>query len=385
MEYPQIRSKEDIQSFADSTQNEISKLKGSIGDLKDLYKIGYKEQPGKPSFGRFNDFFKALFKEDHGKLIDLGGAVYNEAREAMGDYGTKAALGTALVGSAITGQYLVPNEYYNEIQRAINERSVMMPLVKSIPMGTRTMYIPVRGTMPTLAWITGADTADVSESNPTFVQKSITAYQLASFVPVSEALLEDENTLLVDYLSQSFTEDFGDELDNQILNGTGTPTTGLLQDGSVNIVTMDQGKPNFDSIELDDVYALISAVPYQKYRRGASFVCNPVITDYLRLLKDANGRFLWVEPTATTPGTLAGYPVFQCDAAPGTSAVSTAFMTFGNYKYFCAGVRVQLEVKVFSETSYAVTNCEWFVRARARYGFVNTIPAAFSKLVTSAN
>ena len=395
-----ISNEGDLDTFVNLTADEVNKLKGEVTRLKnDLSGVigmnkyamteGIHNTATRGFSPRWNDFWKALIARDHSKILDLGGKVYDPGREMMegkGRYITKADLGSPLETSAITGSYLIPTEFHNEIIRAMGEQSTMLPLCRSIGMNSRQMNIPVKSTAPSLVWITGSDTADTTESNPTFAQKTLTAYQLVTWVGISESLLEDTMGLLSSYLGEEFTTDFSNEIDNMVLNGDGgTVSTGLLGDGSCNIVTMDQGNASFSDIEPDDLYSMISAITTQKYRRGASFVFHPLIMDYLRQCKDASGRYLWLEPSAGGVASIAGYPVHFCDAAPSASAPNTAFGVFGNFRYFAIGQRIPLSVTVHDQTEYRVTNCEILIRARARYAFVNMIPSAFSVLKTAGN
>ena len=328
-----------------------------------------------PAYERMGQLLKALAKFDYEEAAKYGGSK---------PPGTKALMGTPLTSDATTGSYMVPTEFHAEVVRAMGEKSTMLQLVRTVPMGSRTKNVPVKATGVTLAWITSQG-SEISETNPTFTQKTLTAYPLAAWISLTESLLDDDAAGLGEYFAEEFSDDLADELDNQVLNGTGTPWEGLLVVDGVNEIAMDEGKVNFSDVEFDDIMNLIGGITTQKYRRGASFVMNPVVLDSVRKIKDANGRPLFTDMTAADPARLAGYPVHPCDAAPGTSAAGTKFIVFGNFRHFLLGKRKELELRWFTETAQAAKYEEIFFRAYSRWAGVVAIPAAFATLATAAS
>jgi len=82
-----------------------------------------------------------------------------------------------------------------------------------------------------------------------------------------------------------------------------------------------------------------------------------------------------------------GREYIMSDAMPDAddSAVSTAFIAFGNPKYILHGNRVGMEFKLFDQTSDNLVYDRLFLRARLRQAFVTGIPAAFAVMKTAAS
>ena len=379
----EIKSAADLNETLEDLKRENEMTAGQLQALKTAWKTGYSSGGQKTGWADGDRFLKALVTGKTDVMQELGSAPFRGDSVEKISKGQKVDLGTPLYSYTTTGSYTVPTEFHNEVIRAMGEHSVLLSMVRHLPMNSYTLQVPTKATAPTLTWVTDQTTA-LTESNPTFDRKTLTAYSLAAWVALHESFIEDQAVGVFDYFRSEFAADLADEMDNQILNGSGTPWEGILYSGDVNEVVMGTGNTGFTDVDYDDLMDLIDAVTYKKYQKGGSFVCHPSVMTTLRRLTDANGNPYIVDATAADPPRIAGYPIHTADAAPSTSAASTSFIAFGNFKFFLLGDRVPLSVKVFDQTDYAVQYEEIFIRARARFGGVIGIPGAFAKLTTSA-
>ncbi len=141
--------------------------------------------------------------------------------------------------SAGVGGNLVPTIVESEILRLIQDNSIMRPIVRKVPMTTKTHAYPTRNAAFTAAII--AEEGSITDSAPAtpFAQSSLTAKKLAAFATVSGELLQDNVVLLADYLAQEFGEQIGRLEDTQALEGDGTGVnfTGVVAASGVNSVT----------------------------------------------------------------------------------------------------------------------------------------------------
>ena len=366
---------DELESKQTDTDRAFTGLQATNRALKAGYRSDTENSAGVTKGG---NFLKALLARDFAKAKEYGG------KPASPDWAKAMTGSNSLYSDATTGSYLVPIEFHDEIIRALGEKSVMLPLIREIRMGSRTKTVPVKATGAALTWITAGQGTALTESSLTFDQKTLTAYPLAAWLSFTESMLDDDAAGLGDFAKESFSDDLADELDNQILNGTGSPWTGILQDTNTNTVTMSAGSVSFSDIEHDNIVDLIGGLAYTKYRRGASFIANPTVLDTLRKIKDANGTPIYRDPDMGNPSRLVGYPIHSCDAMPSASATNTPFICFGNYKFFLLGKRKELIVELFDKTVQAVTEEEVFIRAYSRWAGVVAIPAAFSVLKTAA-
>lgn len=322
----------------------------------------------------------AVRPEHRGFVLEgLDRSKAEKARETI----TKADLGTPLYSDATTGSYLVPVEYLAEVQRIADLESVFKPRVRTVPMGSRTMTIPKESTTLSLTWV-GTQSSANTEVLPTFSTDTLTAYNLTGWIGITESLAEDSAISLGQYFSEVWGQKYGLAIDNAILNGTGTPTTGLFQGASgIDTVTMGAGDTSYVDIESDDLLDMISELNGAE-RRGSIYVMNPVVFDVVRGLKDANGRYI-VDMTQGPIPSIFGYPVQLCDSAPANASDNEAFVFFGNPRHIVLGMRKDLEIKFYGDTSYNVEYDQVFWRARARIGIAFPRPEALVVLKTAAS
>lgn len=386
---PDFGTPEELKSYLEGQEAKITQLGSKLKALKGYVGSGSPDSPkgvSAEAVARCNTFLKGVIAKKPDVIMASGGSVATESdvEEKLGKgLVEKAGLGTEMVSDSTTGSYVVPVEMFREVIRQAGQSSVLLPLLRTFPMGSRTMTIPVKSTAAALTWVTSQGTT-LTETSPTFDQKTLTAYTLAAWIAFNESFFEDEDASVFNYFVEEFGYDLADEIDNQVLNGTGTPMTGIFQDASVNEVVMGSGNSSFSDLDYNDLLDLINAVTYKKYQRGGTFICHPSVMHIIRKLNDANGRPILVEGTMSDPTQIAGYPIRTSDAAPSTSGSSTSFICFGNFRHFAWGSRVGMEVKYFGNTSYAVNEEEVFIRARGRFAGVNLIPDAFAKLTTAA-
>lgn len=334
----------------------------------------------------FTSTDKPDLSKAHAALGALAKSIAKNDREALIKFSmaSKADLGTPIYSDATTGSYLVGTEITKAIEWAAYQNSVLLPLVTHSPMKNRQKLIPVADTMVSLTW-QGAQSSAYSEVNPTFTQKTLTAYSVGAWCGMSESLLEDDDTGLGAYLAESFGSYLGYELDYQMARGVTTPWNGILTDAGKGVV-LSTGNTEFTDVGWDDLVEAIEELGSERWLKGASFVFHPSVVAALRTKKNANGDYILRESLSdSNVPRFLGYPVYGCDAMPSTSDVSTAFGVFGNLKYFTLGDRVPMTVEKFDQTTHRVEYEEILYRARGRYAGAVTIPNAFVKISTAAS
>lgn len=387
-----IKTAADLEAAIDNQDERIQEvttataaMQAHIKSLTLLAKGKYFGTPQKEtdeSDQRFGAFARAL-------IAAKSGSPTSEQRDLLvankGSFGleTKADLGTPLANDSTTGSYLVPVEYYNEILRVAADISPIQNMVKKIKMNSRTKYYPTSGTATAFNYVS-SDGGEITEQNPTFGQSLLTSYTYAMWVGLTEALIEDDNVGLGEYLRTLAGEAYAAKFDAELFTGSGSPTTGVLNDGSVNTYTMGAGSTSINDIGIDDLYAMVEELTTQGKRAGARYFLHPLLWDKVRKMKDADGQNLiapWAEQAAKQ---LFGYPVTFSDQLPSADASGTAFIAFGNPKHLVHGDRIGMEMKYYDATQYAVQYTETFFRFRFRAAFDVGVPAAFSILKTAS-
>ena len=226
------------------------------------------------------------------------------------------------------GGYLVPVEFERQIVTGLQEANVVRGIAKTITTSAERK-IPIAATHSTAKWT--AENAAITESAPTFNQKTIDAFKLTNLIKVSIELLQDSMFDLESYIAGEFARAFGVAEEEAFCVGTGTgQPTGIFTSsgGTVGVTAGSATAINVDNL-IDLIYALKSP-----YRRNAAFLMRDVTVSSLRKLKDSNGQYLW-QPSvqAGQPDRLLGYPIYTSPYAPAVAAdaLPIAFGDFSNY------------------------------------------------------
>jgi HK97 family phage major capsid protein len=169
-------------------------------------------------------------------------------------------------------------------------------------------------------WV--AESAPVSQANPTFSNVQFNAYLASSKqVLISVQLLQDSAFDLEAYLAERFAIRLAriTNLGYTSGSGSGQPNgilTAIEADGSPLVVTATGSASNdggasvdgSNSIGSDDLANLIAELD-PMYRVNAKFMAHWSVFDYLRKLKDKYGRPLWeVSIAQGVPDKIYGYP-----------------------------------------------------------------------------
>lgn len=356
----------------------------TIEGLSTIAKAGYSAALKVPDPGIAEGFGSWFKSAAIGKLDPR--STWNTSDKGDLDLDTKAAVGTPLRGDATTGSYLIPTQYVAEILRIAAAQSDLMGRVRRIAMTSRTAHIPVSAGGVTFT-VPANETADLTESSPTFDELTLSALTYAAWMGVSEECLEDSISNLGSFLQTLFAEALVTTFETGLLTAS-TPTVGLLKDPLANVARMSTGKITFEALQITDLKNLVSALTTKAKRRGACFIMSPEVLDVVMSMRDAEGLPIFRDsPTNGAPARTLGYEYIVSDSMPGLSdsAANTAFIAFGRPDCLLFGDRVQLELRFYDSTIYNVQNAQCFFRARCRMGLDVGIPTAFSILKTATS
>lgn len=238
-----------------------------------------------------------------------------------------------LVGGGTTGDILVPEDLWAEIQRSIPKFTVMRDLVTVRP--TRSDRIR-RRTLTELAMQWGSwENAEAAASFSDFTPAEAFLYveDLYGITKIGENELADTDANLETILVDSFARAEGEAVDTAIIAGSGHASNepeGVLVASGLTTVTAGQA----GAITADDLISLPYGVASQ-YRANGRYVIAGTTEKAARLLKDSNGQYLW-QPSlvAGAPSTFNGYPVVVQDDIPAIPAAGTAGIVgvFGDFR-----------------------------------------------------
>jgi HK97 family phage major capsid protein len=277
------------------------------------------------------------------------------------------------------GGYLVPQEYATDIIQLARNRSFALNECSVIPMSRDTLKIPKELTLVSVEW--DVEEGAIGESEPTFAEIDLTNRRLNAYAKVTNELLQDSAIDIVGMLTEQFAYATGLELDNQVLNGTGAPCSGLLTANAGYSVICASGA-SMSTVTAGKFSEMISKIE-EGYLQGSKFVINRLGLHYLRSLADSTGQPIFAMPQGSVAGTIFQYPYIMSEKIANTDGASKAFVVFGNLKKFLIGQRLgtmSLDVDPYTLfLSYATQ-----FRIVTRWALANGNTSAFVRLLTSS-
>jgi HK97 family phage major capsid protein len=291
---------------------------------------------------------------------------------------------------------LIPTELMTEVLRIAETqyglaRREMLYLPFSGPGNSRV--IPSLGTSVSVYW-TGEGVKKTS-TQPKFNVVTQTLAKLAAIVPFTEEILEDSAIDLTGLVAKLFAEAVSKEEDIQFFAGTGSPWTGILNNGSVNKVVQASG--DVYQLTADDLLDMIDATPSGALN-GAKFYFHRTVLSIIRKLKDNDGNYIYQQPANGLPGTIWNYPYETSDAFPAAAEVTDGdqYVLFGNLKQGAVfGDKQQLRVKLLDQATITDTDGSTVInlaeqdmvalRIVERVGYVVALPTALTVLEADAH
>lgn len=299
-------------------------------------------------------------------------------------------------GTDANGGYLVPDEFRTEVARIAENFGIIRQLSRVIPMKRDTLRLPKITATVAVYW-PGEGVAGTA-SQPTLGQITLLAKTMVCLTPVTNELLEDADADTIALLVELFAEAIAGEEDNQGLTGSGSPFTGVLADAGVTVVTQATGDTTFAKITADYMRDMISSVK-PLVLQGAVFVMHRSVWATVQKLKGSDGQYIATTANPVTTGDATagvgivgyawGFPVYLSEKMPSSTALSTKYVIFGNFKYLYFGDRKQMTVAMSEQATVGGTNLfeanMSALRITERIGLTLALPTAFVALKTSAS
>ncbi len=256
--------------------------------------------------------------------------------------------------TATAGPELVPQTFVNMLEMAMLAYGDMLTYVDTITTAAgETMNWPISDdTANEGAWVAveGEDTQTIGEPNPAFARLAWGAHELHSkWIKVPIALNEDSMFDLEVILATMMGERLGRSINAAATVGTGTgQPKGITLDAPLGHTTAAVA-----AIAYDDVVRLEHSVD-PAYRPDSQFMFHDSILQYLRLLKDAEGRPLWQTSMRDgTPDRLHNRPYAYNQSMASTVATTNLTMLFGRLRDYklrrVNGVRIIRATERFAE------------------------------------
>lgn len=253
-------------------------------------------------------------------------------------------------GSLPQGGYLVPTEFHNGIQSALEEENVMRKIATVI--STQSEYIiPFVTSKPTASWISEGETIQLT--NEAFNRMSLGAYKLATAITCSNELLADSYYNLEAHLIYQFAKGLARAEEEAFLIGAPDETTGTVSRPTGILTTIGGNSDCYKEttgaeITADDLINLQYSVR-RPYRRNACFLTSDETLALIRKLKDSTQNFIWQPSTQEgEPSRLFGQPILTSPFMPSPESGKIAVL-YGDFSYYVIAERGQRTVRALRE------------------------------------
>lgn len=290
---------EDLRSLreqADKVAADHATAEASEASLRKLAETpadeAHRKAPNQEQFGRE---LRAFLRGER-RSLDVTGDVDIRALQ-------QRALGGSTAGAGVETQ---PTNFYNKLWASLIQTAQLMQAGVTVLQTNdgNTIQIPSADTHSTASWTQAGNT--ISESDPHFVQRSLSAYKASNLILVDRELTEDTGVDLEGYLAMECGRAVGNLIGQGLAVGTGSgQPTGLITKTSLGVTsaTAVSGKPTFDDV----INLYYSVIPQYRASQACAFVMEDSTAGYLRTLKDSYGQYLW-QPGLTlgTPDTILG-------------------------------------------------------------------------------
>jgi HK97 family phage major capsid protein len=293
----------------------------------------------------------------------------------------KAAAFTSVGGDTLGGAWL-PEPVAAELYRLILDNSIMAGQASHVPMTTKTLDLPVEGTSAlSVSW--GTENVTIVDSVPAsnVTDKVVlTANRLNGRAVSSMEQLQDSPISILSWVQTKLVEMAGRAIDQQVLEGTGSPFTGLSNATGVNAMAV---ATNGDLVTYGSLVDMVFKARERSSRAGAKFFLAPEAMGKIVGLVDTQGQP--IVQFGNVPGAFAasilGFPcevhsVIRADRTYGTGTGGSNIY-FGPPSQIVIGDRMGMAWDVSDIPGFSTA--EVHMRLIARLAIAVAVPKAFTK------
>jgi HK97 family phage major capsid protein len=226
------------------------------------------------------------------------------------------------------GGYLVPAYWESTLIEKLYQANVMRQLADIIPMQPGDRKLPIVTDNGQAAWI--GEGQPYPESDIVLDNILLGGYKLARIIQVSEELMNDSVVNVDGMIQSSFVQSFAEMEEDAFINGwtvTQDRPTGVLGRAQ-----LSKTGSLTTSILADEVYDIYYSLK-RPYRAKASWLMNDQAIKEIRLLRDANGQFIFSPGFGTEPPTMLGRPIYTSESMPAMAAGARSIL-FGDFSYY---------------------------------------------------
>jgi HK97 family phage major capsid protein len=339
--------------------DEMSDLGITIGNLNAVHGAGESVKAFRSINGEAGDSSdRPASAKSFGDQFATSGAFATKGSKAEIDVSVKALFDTAAgIPESTRSGLLVENA-----QRPIQ----VTDLIPTTPWG-QSSYKYMEETTFTNAAAERVEGAAYAEAALALTERSSIVESIGVFLPMTDEQLEDGEYAAA-YVNTRLPFMVRQRLDGQILVGTGTTP----QIEGINNVSGIQTQAKGTDPVPDAIYKAMTKVKVTGRAMPNAVIMHPNDWQDVRLLRTADGVYIWGSPSELGQARIWGLQVAESDAQTENTAVVG---DFANYSLLVE--RRGIEVKVSDSHSDYFVNGKQAIRAGVRVATVWTRPAAF--------
>lgn len=193
-----------------------------------------------------------------------------------------------------TATYTVPDDFLNQLIRKRHEQSIALRSGVNIRrIAGKSIDIPLEGNGVTGGWVANQGD-DLTGTDPTFAQLTLTPSDYAVLITVTRQLLRDSAIDIAAEVANMMSRHMARKVDESIFNGplSGPGPVGIAQDTEKITNTVAPSDDTNGNISPDDLIDAVFAIEPQ-YHANLRWFMHPRVGGFIRKMKDANGRYLW--------------------------------------------------------------------------------------------
>jgi len=270
------------------------------------------------------------------------------------------------------GGYTVPTPLATSMFENIANASAIIPFLTQLPMVSATLRLNALDDDVVWTWVDG-EGGSKTTSNESHRQISLTAYEIAIIVKITDILLEDAN-IAYDALIRK-------EIETQLLAALEQSYLGYFA-GTPFVQTISGSCPAANTVAygtyadfVADCSQILNRLEANGFTDNIGFATHPTVKAIFRDLRDMNGNPLFqpANSVGKEPATLFGYPIrfsrnFQQAGSPAGYELIVA-----DWSYLFEGVRNAMNLKMFDSgvvgDDNLITEDKIAIRAKIRRGF----------------
>ena len=369
--------------------------KGIDKNAKDIEKTGQKLTELEEKAAKINDLEEKLNKSNE-EIEKMAGALdelmkkgvpnpeteEKKARNAFEKYlrtGDKSIEGLekAAIG---TGQatVLIPTILSHEILKETKETSNFLMKGKFYTGSGDYIKIPVRNEITGANQIVKEGQGNTQDGTLGYTHIELRAGYRQVRYPITDELVQDSAFDMVGELKEAISEEFGQTLSELTVKGPYNASTEQFIEGFLTNATVTGAAittATTKKVTADDLVKLETGMK-ASYRKGSAYYVSPKLYEEMKLWKDGDGRYLWMNILEGATMKFNGYPVYVEEFLEDidTGKYPAVFCDFGKgYAYYQKnGFEQELNRKVNERIT------EYYTRIRIGGGVIR--PKAFSVL-----